>query len=107
MLEQIALIDKEKPDYIQLSSGSFENPEVKIFRAPEGGACDTVGLGRSAVKFPDLPKKIVFNEALCDDEVRFDLEPVPTVPSWITNRIRPVGAGAETANSVLGGQRKV
>lgn len=30
MLKQIALIDKEKPDYIQLSGGSFENPEVSI-----------------------------------------------------------------------------
>jgi 2,4-dienoyl-CoA reductase-like NADH-dependent reductase (Old Yellow Enzyme family) len=31
MLRQIELIHKEKPDYIQLSGGSFENPEVCSF----------------------------------------------------------------------------
>jgi 2,4-dienoyl-CoA reductase-like NADH-dependent reductase (Old Yellow Enzyme family) len=31
MLRQVELIHKEKPDYIQLSGGSFEHPEVCSF----------------------------------------------------------------------------
>ncbi|KAH6869484.1 hypothetical protein B0T10DRAFT_533849 [Thelonectria olida] len=145
MLRQVELIHKEKPDYIQLSGGSFENPEMLSTRnslpgtdtktgraiaregffiqaskeirrklpdlllivtggfrsrqgvnnALEDGACDAVGFGRPAVKFPDLPDEIMFNDKLGEEEARFDVEAAP-VPGLIATKIRSVGAGAET-----------
>lgn len=81
-------------------TGGFRSREG-VLKALEDGACDAVGIGRPAVKFPDLPEKVVFNDGLRDEEARFDVEPAPPVPSWITNRIRSVGAGAETVSAPL------
>ncbi|KAH7014744.1 hypothetical protein EDB80DRAFT_864182 [Ilyonectria destructans] len=50
-------------------------------------ACDAVGLGRPAVKFPDLPDKIMFNGDLADAEARFDVEAAPS-QGWIGTKIR-------------------
>ncbi len=30
MLRQMAVIEKEKPDYVQLTGGSFEDPQVSL-----------------------------------------------------------------------------
>lgn len=170
MLRQVELIQREGIDYLQLSGGSFENPQVcpnqtecrsksKIeeqmlstqnsithdnnnagvslrtsiregffletsrrvrdrfphlilivtggFRSQEGvnralesGACDAVGLGRPAVKFPDLPNTFMFDGTLADNGARFDVESAP-VPGWLAAKIRSVGAGAETVSKSL------
>ncbi|KAH7124647.1 hypothetical protein EDB81DRAFT_911683 [Dactylonectria macrodidyma] len=147
MLRQIKLIHMAKTDYIQLTGGSFEDPQMLStrnslptagtgtagritregffikaserirlkfphlllivtggFRSREGvnnalkdGACDAIGLGRPAVKFPDLPNKIMFNGDLVDEEARFDVEAAPS-PGWIATKVRSVGAGAETVS---------
>ncbi|KAF5603942.1 NADH oxidase [Fusarium subglutinans] len=144
MLRQIELIQQEEIDYINLSGGSFEDPQMmstksslqpsstrsrssiregfflrtseKIrrkfpdltllvtggFRSRKGiagaldnNACDLIGLGRPAVKYPELPRKIVFNEDVSDDEARFDVESAPA-GGWLASKVRSVGAGVET-----------
>ncbi|RKL38514.1 hypothetical protein BFJ72_g7324 [Fusarium proliferatum] len=144
MLRQIELIQQEEIDYINLSGGSFEDPQMMStdsslqpssaksrsgiregfflrtseeirrrfpdltllvtggFRSRNGvagalndNACDLIGLGRPAVKYPELPRKIMFNEDISDAEARFDVESAPG-GGWLASKVRSVGAGAET-----------
>ncbi|KAF5989161.1 NADH oxidase [Fusarium bulbicola] len=144
MLRQIELIQQEEIDYINLSGGSFQDPQMMStksslqpsstrsrssiregfflrtsqeirrrfpdltllvtgeFRSRKGiagalgsNACDLIGLGRPAVKYPELPSKIVFNEDVSDDEARFDVESAPA-GGWLASKVRSVGAGVET-----------
>ncbi|OAA76980.1 Aldolase-type TIM barrel [Akanthomyces lecanii RCEF 1005] len=147
MLEQVRLLQKEQVDYLNLSGGSFENPQMMsndqslagrpmktartqaregffietskriraefpdliiiltggfrsrpgIQAALESGACDLVGIGRPAIKYPHLPKDIVFNSHLPDDEARFDIDLVNR--TWLASYIPPVGAGVETVST--------
>ncbi|KAG4270000.1 hypothetical protein FPRO04_11832 [Fusarium proliferatum] len=144
MLRQIELIQQEEIDYINLSGGSFEDPQMMStgsslqpssaksrsgiregfflrtseeirrrfpdltllvtggFRSRNGvagalndNACDLIGLGRPAVKYPELPSKIMFNEDISDAEARFDVESAPG-GGWLASKVRSIGAGAET-----------
>ncbi|KAF5638844.1 hypothetical protein F25303_7552 [Fusarium sp. NRRL 25303] len=144
MLRQIEMIQQEEIDYINLSGGSFEDPQMMStdssvqpssakshssmregfflrtskeirrrfpdltllvtggFRSRKGvigaldsNACDLVGIGRPAVKYPELPRKIMFDENINDDEARFDVESAPG-GGWLASKVRSVGAGAET-----------
>ncbi|KAL9562610.1 hypothetical protein ACKAV7_013174 [Fusarium commune] len=144
MLRQIELIQQEEIDYINLSGGSFEDPQMMStnsslppsstrprssiregfflrtseeirrrfpdltllvtggFRSRNGiagalnsNACDLIGLGRSAVKYPELPRQIMFNEGISNGEARFDVESAPG-GGWLASKVRSVGAGAET-----------
>lgn len=147
MLRQIELIQQEEIDYINLSGGSFEDPQMMStdsslqpssaksrsgiregfflrtseeirrrfpdltllvtggFRSRNGvagalndNACDLIGLGRPAVKYPELPRKIMFNEDISDAEARFDVESAPG-GGWLASKVRSVGAGTETVSS--------
>ncbi|EXA33133.1 hypothetical protein FOVG_15735 [Fusarium oxysporum f. sp. pisi HDV247] len=147
MLRQIELIQQEEIDYINLSGGSFEDPQMMStnsslkpnsaesrssireglflrtseeirrrfpdltllvtggFRSRNGiagaldkNACDLIGLGRPAVKYPGLPNKIMFNKDISDDEARFDVESAPG-GGWLASKVRSVGAGEETVSS--------
>ncbi|KAF5978882.1 NADH oxidase [Fusarium coicis] len=149
MLRHIELIQQEKIDYINLSGGSFEDPQMMStdsslqpsstrsrssicegfflrpseeirrrfpnltllvtggFRSRNGvagaivsNACDLIGLGRPAVKYPELSNKIMFNEDISDDEARFDVESAPG-GGWLASKVRSVGAGAETKYWVM------
>ncbi|KAF5253135.1 hypothetical protein FANTH_1966 [Fusarium anthophilum] len=144
MLRQIELIQQEEIDYINLSGGSFEDPQMMStksslqpssirsrssiregfflrtseeirrrfpdltllvtggFRSRKGiagaldsNACDLIGLGRPAVKYPELPSTIVFNENVSDAEARFNVESAPA-GGWLASKVRSVGAGVET-----------
>ncbi|KAH7470445.1 hypothetical protein IWW34DRAFT_806164 [Fusarium oxysporum f. sp. albedinis] len=144
MLRQIELIQQEEIDYINLSGGSFEDPQMMStnsslqpnsaesrssiregfflrtseeirrrfpdltllvtggFRSRNGiagaldkNACDLIGLGRPAVKYPELPSQIMFKKDIRDDEARFDVESAPG-GGWLALKVRSVGAGAET-----------
>lgn len=146
MLRQIELIQQKEIDYINLSGGSFEDPQMMStdsslqpmstrtrssiregffirtseeirrrfpdltllvtggFRSRNGvagalndNACDLIGLGRPAVKYPELPSKIMFNEDISDAEARFDVESAPG-GGWLASKVRSVGAGAETVS---------
>ncbi|KAF4440219.1 hypothetical protein F53441_12361 [Fusarium austroafricanum] len=144
MLRHIELIQKEDIDYINLSGGSYEDPQMMStgsslkssstkarssiregfflrtsqeihsrfpeltlivsggFRSRNGvngaldsGACDLIGVGRPAVKYPNLPAQIMFNGNINDTEARFDVEAAPGA-GWLASKVRSVGAGAET-----------
>ena len=90
-------IRRNFPHLVLIVTGGFRSREG-VRRALEDAACDAVGFGRPAVKFPDLPSKIMFNNELPDEEARFDVEAAPPVPGWVASRIRSVGAGAESVS---------
>lgn len=90
-------IRKQNPDLVLIVTGGFRSRNG-VNAAIKDQACDLVGLGRPAVKFPNLPEDIMFNNLLSDDEARFDVEPAPS-RGWIAQKIRSVGAGAETVST--------
>jgi tRNA-dihydrouridine synthase len=89
-------IRRKFPNLLLIVTGGFRSRQG-VNNALEDGACDAVGFGRPAVKFPDLPDEIMFNDKLGEEEARFDVEAAP-VPGWIATKIRSVGAGAETVS---------
>lgn len=99
-LEASREIRRNFPHLVLIVTGGFRSREG-VRTALEDGACDLVGFGRPAVKFPDLPSKVMFNHELLEKEARFDVESAAPVPGWIANRIRSVGAGAETVRNSL------
>ncbi|KAF5678533.1 NADH oxidase [Fusarium denticulatum] len=82
------------PDLELLVTGRFRSRNG-VAGALDSNAFDLIGLGRPAVKYPELPNKIMFNEDIRDDEARFDVESAPAA-GWLASKVRSVGAGAET-----------
>lgn len=82
------------PQLALIVTGGFRSRNG-VNAALETGACNAIGLGRPAIKYPDLPNKIMFNNELADEQARFDVEAAPSV-GWIGTKIRSAGAGAET-----------
>lgn len=65
--------------------------------AVSGGGADLVGIGRAAALNPTLPKSIIFNKEVKDEDAVLQLAKVP-VP-WILKQIAPgVGAGAQSVS---------
>lgn len=83
------------PDLIIILTGGFRSRNA-INKVLEGGACSAIGIGRPAIKYPDLPAKIlVSKEGAVDGFAHFDVEAAPS-PGWIAKKIKSVGAGAES-----------
>lgn len=83
------------PDLVVILTGGFRS-RTAINAALESGACSVAGIGRPAVKYPDLPNKIILDkEAHANQLEKFDVEAAPS-PGWIATKIRSVGAGAES-----------
>lgn len=67
-------------DFAKAIRGTFPNIPLMVtggFRSRQGmeqaireGSCDIIGLGRPAVLHPQLPKTIMFNPAVTDEEAR-------------------------------------
>lgn len=92
-------IRRRFPNLILFVTGGFRSRKG-VNAALGEGACDAVGLGRPAVKFPELPDRVVFNESLPEDEARFDVEAAP-YPGWLATKIRSIVGGAETVSLIL------
>ncbi|KAF5602455.1 NADH oxidase [Fusarium pseudocircinatum] len=82
------------PDLALLVTGGFRSPNG-VAGALTSNACDLIELGRPAVKYPELPCKIMFNEDNSDAEARFDVESAPS-GGWLASKVRSVGEGAKT-----------
>lgn len=54
-------------DAIASASTAFCDPPVPRSQLSSAGACSLVGLGRSVVLQPDLPKAVILNPAVADD----------------------------------------
>ncbi|KAL5592411.1 hypothetical protein FOBRF1_013437 [Fusarium oxysporum] len=83
-------ISSKFPDLILILTGGFRS-QAAIHAALESGACSMVGIGRPAIKYPDLPNKALSEKPT---QVKFDIETAPS-PGWIGTKIRSARAGAE------------
>ncbi|KAG4283259.1 hypothetical protein FPRO06_09932 [Fusarium proliferatum] len=83
-------ISSKFPDLTLIFTGGFRS-QAAIHSALDSGACSMVGIGRPAIKYPDLPKRAFSEEPT---QVNFDVEAVPS-PGWIGTKIRSLGAAAE------------
>ncbi|KAL3473252.1 FMN binding oxidoreductase [Aspergillus californicus] len=94
-LEFAAAIRSEFPSTHLMVTGGFRTRQGMV-SAVEQGACEMVGLGRPAVLEPALPKKIVFNPEVPDDEAVLAVETIST--PWIVKAtgLKGVGAGVES-----------
>lgn len=76
---------------VQLSGG-FRS-RTGMADAITSGACDLIGLGRTAVLEPDIPKRLLLNTELTDDEAL--ARPHIVKGQWFSNmiRVKVVGSG--------------
>lgn len=61
------------------------------------GGCDLIGIARPAAVLPKLPKEIILNEKISDEDALIVLAPVP-VPGWVKwIPINAIGGGIQSA----------
>jgi tRNA-dihydrouridine synthase len=82
------------PGLTLILTGGFRSSR-SIESAITTGACAAVGIGRPAVKYPEIPQNMTGYESKYNEQCSFDVEAAPS-PGWIATKIRSVGAGAET-----------
>jgi 2,4-dienoyl-CoA reductase-like NADH-dependent reductase (Old Yellow Enzyme family) len=65
-------------------------------------ACEMIGVGRPAVLNPVLPKNVIFNEEIKDEDAKLYARRIEA--PWIVKKIggRAVGAGVESVSHFLG-----
>lgn len=72
-----------------------------------GGGCDMVGIARPAALDPKVPKTVIFNPDVSDEEAVFNRK-VLAAP-WLLRAMglgTPIGAGAQTVSCNVLGWRK-
>jgi 2,4-dienoyl-CoA reductase-like NADH-dependent reductase (Old Yellow Enzyme family) len=70
--------------------------------ALESGACDTIGIGRPAAVVLKLPRLVLLNKELSDEEAKIKLKSVTMGWLMIMVPIKALGAGAQS--NYYGGQ---
>jgi tRNA-dihydrouridine synthase len=87
------------PDVILMVTGGFRSRKGMQDAVLEG-ACDIVGLARPAVLEPSLPRDIILNENLPDEQAMVEARSI-AMP-WILKQlgVKSVGAGYETVRQV-------
>ncbi|KAL2842022.1 oxidoreductase [Aspergillus pseudoustus] len=94
-LEFASAIRHEILDVPLMVTGGFRS-RTGLSAAIRDNACDLVGLGRPAVLRPDLPKSVILNETVTDEQALFQTSPIE--PSWLLKKsgIKSAGTGAES-----------
>ncbi|KAJ4418770.1 hypothetical protein N0V82_005335 [Gnomoniopsis sp. IMI 355080] len=99
-LEFAKSIRSSFPNVPLMVTGGFRTRQGMEAAVVEGG-CDLVGIARPAALNPTLPKNVVFNSEVKDEDARLFTKKVK-VP-WIMKQIGPgVGSGAESVSLLLG-----
>lgn len=94
-LEFASTLRSHFPKLALMVTGGFRT-RAGIRHAVESNSCDIVGLARPAAILPRLPKEILFNENVPDDEASLRLKPVNTGLLTRLVPIKALGAGAES-----------
>lgn len=97
------------PQVTLMVTGGFRS-RAGMQAALAEGACDIIGIGRPSVIHQDLPKNVLLNEKVGDEEAVSYLKParLPWLLSWIPLS-KVLGAGVETVSfaSLLAFEREV
>ncbi|KAL5325794.1 hypothetical protein ACEPPN_006927 [Leptodophora sp. 'Broadleaf-Isolate-01'] len=76
------------PKVVLMVTGGFRT-RLGMEAALKSGGCDLIGLARPAAVLPKLPKEIILNEKVSDEDARVVLAPVK-VPGWL--KLIPINA---------------
>lgn len=83
------------PSLILMVTGGFRT-RVGMEDALKSGACDIIGIARPAAVIPGLPREVILNEEVGDEDASVRLRPL-VMPGWVKwVPIRSVGAGAQS-----------
>ncbi|KAH7025803.1 NADPH dehydrogenase [Microdochium trichocladiopsis] len=96
-LEFAQSIRKSLPNLHLMVTGGFRTRRGMEAAVAEGD-CDLVGIARPATVYPHLPRDIILNPDVADDDAVLRLEKVQ--PPWLLTKIKvkSVGAGWETVS---------
>lgn len=99
-LEFAKAVRKEFPHVCLMVTGGFRS-RLGLEYAVASGACDLVGIGRPSVLQPKLPKEIIFNPRVVDEDARLQARSFSL--SWLGNLIgmKGLSAGTETVRLLL------
>ncbi|KAL4974911.1 hypothetical protein BDW66DRAFT_167530 [Aspergillus desertorum] len=103
-LKFASAIRHEIPDVPLLVTGGFRSRRG-LAAAINDNACDLVGLGRPAVLHPDLPKSVLLNDKVPDDEAVFPtklIQPpwfMKRSGKWYSKHIQEIGRQASVASA--------
>ncbi|KAK6063040.1 NADH:flavin oxidoreductase/NADH oxidase [Seiridium cupressi] len=94
-LEFANTIRRDLPDVPLMVTGGFRTRQGLEAAVREEG-CDLAGIGRPATVHPSLPKEIVFNTEVKDENATFHVKKIQ--PSWLMAKLglKFVGAAADT-----------
>ncbi|KAK4191303.1 NADH oxidase 3 [Podospora australis] len=93
-LEFAKAIRREIPALTLMVTGGFTT-RAGMERAVAQGDCDIVGLGRPSIMHPHLPREIILNPSVKDEDARLFRAQIP-IP-WLLKqtRLKVVGAGVD------------
>lgn len=93
-LEYARSVRSQYPNVLLMVTGGFRSREG-MQAALDSGACDLIGLGRPAAVWPRLPKEVLLNKGVKDEDARCDLRLVRG--NWFVRNLSPkiVGAGID------------
>ncbi|KAM3500534.1 hypothetical protein MY10362_006324 [Beauveria mimosiformis] len=94
-LEFAETIRKSFPNIHLMVTGGFRS-RIGMENAVSGDACDMVGIGRPAILEPGLPKNVVFNSQIPDEEARLKTKSFHR--PWLAAAlgVKGLGGGQET-----------
>lgn len=88
------------PDVPLMVTGGFRTRRG-IENAISRGDCSLAGLGRPAVLHPNLPKNLVLNPDVEDEDARFSVHRVESSPVLDWLGLQTVGTGAQSVRYAL------
>ncbi|ETS73554.1 hypothetical protein PFICI_14500 [Pestalotiopsis fici W106-1] len=96
-LEFAQAIRKDVPDVPLMVTGGFRTRQG-LEAALRDGGCDLVGLGRPACVKPLLPKEVILNKEVKDEDAVFHVKRIQ--PPWIATKlgIKIIGAAGDSAH---------
>jgi 2,4-dienoyl-CoA reductase-like NADH-dependent reductase (Old Yellow Enzyme family) len=88
-------VRKRYPEVPLMVTGGFRS-RTAMEASFKGGACDIIGIGRPATMVPALPRLVLLNKELSDEEAKIKLKPVNM--GWLMSMvpIKALGAGAQS-----------
>ncbi|KAI9643496.1 hypothetical protein NHQ30_008115 [Ciborinia camelliae] len=94
-LEFAKTVREQFPSVVLMVTGGFRT-RVGMEEALQSGGCDLIGIARPAAVIPKLPKEIILNKDVPDNEAHVSLAPV-SAPFLIRHSpVKQVGAGFQS-----------
>ena len=98
-LEFAKAIRQDFPEVPLLVTGGFRSRQAMEGAVMDGG-CDMIGIARPSALNPTLPKSVILNPEIQDEDAKVHAEKIQ--PPWIVKKIgvRAIGAGAEGVSNI-------